>query len=46
MTIANGTFAAGSHTVNANISTLEAGVYFYTFTTENSVITQKLVVTK
>jgi len=46
MTIANGTFAAGSHTVNANLSTLEAGVYFYTFTTENSVITRKLVVTK
>ena len=45
MTIANGTFAAGSHTVNANLSTLEAGVYFYTFTTENSVITRKLVVT-
>jgi len=46
MTIVDGTFAAGSHTVNANLSTLEAGVYFYTFTTENSVITQKLVVTK
>ena len=42
--VANGTFAAGEHSVNANLANLKAGVYLYTMTTGAASQTQKLII--
>jgi len=39
-----GTKSAGSHNLTIDASNLDAGVYYYTFTANNSVITKKMVV--
>jgi hypothetical protein len=44
--VANGNYAAGTHKVTVNTSDLAAGIYFYTMTAGNEVITKKLTVTK
>jgi hypothetical protein len=45
-TVFEGTKDAGSHTVNFDASALKAGVYFYQLSVGESVITNKIVVSK
>ena len=44
MDINEGVKAAGSHNLTINGSSLQAGVYFYTFTANNNTITKKMIV--
>lgn len=46
LSIKNGKQNAGKHSVNFDVNQLEAGVYFYTLTTEASQITKKMSVIK
>ena len=44
MDLNQGTQSAGSHNLNINGSSLQAGVYFYTFTADNNSVTKKMIV--
>ena len=44
--LTNGSFQAGTHEVQFDATHLSSGIYLYTLQTENSILTQKMILSK